>query len=379
MRSKTLKIVQVCSRFDPFVGGIEKFSYELSKRLAEQGHEVHIITSLLDRNWPLKEEKDGFHIHRCPCLIDFFHVNPLTFIIKKLMKIKPDIIHAHSYIFLTSNQAALTSKLNRIPFILHLHGGLDVSLSLSDFSTQLKLSIKKTIYDHTIGKWTVRAADIVASVSREDLAFARKKWDIDKDRLSWIPNAIDLNEFHHNNCADLNVLFIGRLESWKGLTVFLKMAKIIGEKREDVNFIIIGKGNISKYVTIEASHLRNVKFLGFVPRSTIINLLSDATVLVLPSYGIEGLPTVCLEALAAEVPVVASNVGGTSEIVLDGETGYLFPPGNVHLCAEKVLKLLANDTLRRRMGKHGRNLVEQFYTWDKVVKKTERIYETIKV
>ena len=115
---------------------------------------------------------------------------------------------------------------------------------------------------------------------------------------------------------------------------------------------------------------------GLVPHEKIPTILSKTSVLVLPSYT-EGLPTVCLEALASEVPIVASNVGGISEVVLDGETGYLVSQITPHLFAEKVLKLLANEPLRNKMGKRGRKLVEQFYNWNYVIEKTEKIYETI--
>ena len=184
-----------------------------------------------------------------------------------------------------------------------------------------------------------------------------------------------MDDFHRNYNNSLNVVFIGRLEPWKGIEVFLEVAKLIKKERGDVTFSIVGDGSLRNYVETTA-HSLNGKVFGLVPHERIPNILSEASILVLPSYT-EGLPTVCLEALAAEVPVVASNVGGTPEVVLDGETGYLIPPGNAHLCAEKVLRLLANENLRNKMGKRGRSLVEQFYTWNKIVEKTERIYELI--
>lgn len=171
------------------------------------------------------------------------------------------------------------------------------------------------------------------------------------------------------------MVFIGRLEAWKGIRVFLEAAKIIMKERDDVDFTVVGDGSLREYVQ-NNSFNGHVKVLGKVPHERILNVLSEASVLVIPSY-MEGLPTVCLEALAAEVPVVASNVGGTPEVVLDSETGYLFPPGNAQLCSEKVLRLLSDERLRRRMGRHGRSLVEQSYTWQRVVEKVERIYEQI--
>lgn len=296
-----------------------------------------------------------------------------------LKRFDVDVIHSHSYIFLTSNQTSLAARLfNRHPYLLHLHGGIEVSSPPSDLSTRLKLYAKKVIYDRTIGKWTVRVADAVASVSRCDVELANKLWGIKMDRLFWVPNAVDTNEFSNNNYVDpLNVVFVGRLEGWKGLSLLLKVAKIVGQERDDVSFIVVGDGSMRNYVETEASRLGNVKVLGFVQRSVIRSVLSGASVFVLPSYCMEGLPTVCLEALSSEVPVVASNVGGIPEVVIDGETGYLFPPGNAELFADRLLRLLSDERLRRKMGRKGRSLVQRFYSWPTVMEKIERIYQKI--
>ncbi|MFB0561241.1 MAG: glycosyltransferase family 4 protein [Candidatus Lokiarchaeia archaeon] len=374
-----LKILQVSPYLLPHAGGSEWYCYQLSNQLAERGHEVHIITSKLYANSPFREKKGGFNVHRCPCAGIIWNFNPATFIMHKLLKSKADVIHAHSYIFLTSNQVAFTKKLNRIPFLLHLHGGIDYSYLTNDFSTRFKFYVKKRIYDPTLGKLTVQTADAVASVSKRDIKLAKKLWGLNKEKLYWVPNAINLDKFNrdnHNESKDpLNVVFIGRLEAFKGVHTFLEVAKLVGKERDDADFLIIGDGSLRNYLLNNFNDC--VKVLGQTPHENIPKTLSKTSVLVLPSY-MEGLPTVCLEALAAEVPVVASNVGGTPEVVLDNRTGYLFPPGNAKLCAEKVLKLLADERLRRRMGRGGRRLVERFYNWRNVVRKTERIYEKIR-
>ena len=86
----------------------------------------------------------------------------------------------------------------------------------------------------------------------------------------------------------------------------------------------------------------NVRFLGDVDHETVASLLRSTSVLILPSF-VEGLPTVCLEALASGVPVVASSVGGTSEVVIEGKTGYLRPPDDLESMSECVVKLLRDD------------------------------------
>ncbi len=370
-----MKIVHVATNFYPHIGGIENFCYGLSKKLAERGYDVEIITSRLDKNWPSIEEKEGFKIIRCPSLGNLLNVNPLTFIINKLIKAKPDVIHTHSHMYFTSNQVALLKRFNNVPNLLHLHGNIDYSLPKNDFKTYLFFQIKNKIYDRTLGKWTVQGADKIASVSKIDMKNAIRLWNLDSDKVCWVPNAIDINSFKGNKSNDnLNVVFIGRLEPWKGVHTFIEAARMLLKVRDDVTFTLVGDGSLRNYV--ENISNDRIKVLGQVPYNQIPNILSNASVLVLPSY-MEGLPTVILEALASEVPVVASNIGGIPEIVIDNETGFLFPTGNTKIFANRIMNLLDDENARNKMGRNGLDLVKKFYTWDKVVTRTEKIYSDL--
>lgn len=373
-----MKIIQVSSYFYPHTGGSEWYCYQLSKHLAERGHEVHIFTSRLDKNILAMEERDGFYIHRYYCPRIIMNANPATFIMHDLIRAKADIIHAHSYVFLTSNQVALSQKFNDVPFLLHLHGITVCSTPLNNASTNLLFQIKNRIYDRTIGKWTVQAASKVASVSKLDIELAKKLWSLDNNKLDWLPNAIDINSFNGNNNNDnLNVVFIGRLETWKGVHTFIEVASTILEERDDVTFTVVGDGSLRNYVE-NNGYSGRIKVLGRVPHNQIPKILSNASILALPSY-MEGLPTVCIEALASEIPVVASDVGGTSEIVIEKETGFLAPPGNTKIFVNRIMTLLDDKNLRKRMGRNGRKLIEKYYTWEKVVEKTEKLYNDLRL
>lgn len=371
-----MKIIQVSPYFYPHAGGSEWYCYQLSKHLADRGHEVHVFTSRLDKDMPTMEKRDGFNIHRYYCPGIIWNINPATFIMHNLIRAKSDIIHAHSYIFLTSNQVALSQKFNKVPFLLHLHGGIDCATPSDYASTSLKFQVKNRIYDRTVGKWTVQAATKIASVSKVDMELAKELWNLDSNKIDWIPNAIDINSFNGNNHNDnLNVVFIGRLETWKGVHIFIKVASIILEERDDVTFTVVGDGSLRNYVE-NNGYTARINILGRVPHNQIPKILSNASILALPSY-MEGLPTVCLEALASEVPVVASDVGGIPEIVIEKETGYLAPPGNAKIFANKIINLIDDENTRKIMGRNGRRLIEKHYTWDKVVEKVEKIYEKI--
>ena len=130
-------------------------------------------------------------------------------------------------------------------------------------------------------------------------------------------------------------------------------------------------------LTAESRDLEgHIEFLGELSHGRIAELLRETSVLVLPSF-IEGLPTVCLEALACGIPVVASDTGGTSEIIREGETGYLCPSADLDRFSDRVICLLRDPELRKRLGRNGRALVEHQYSWTRVAEMTEKLYERL--
>jgi glycosyltransferase involved in cell wall biosynthesis len=349
----------------------------LSKHLALKGHEVHVVTSKLSKSELFKEKIDGIHIHRYPSAGLIWNTNPATFVMHGLKKIDADVVHSHSYIFLTSNQTVFASKrLWHKPSLLHLHGGIETITPLNDVYTSFKFNLKRRIYDQTIGRWTVKAADAIASVSKKDCRSAKKLWNLDQKRIFWIPNAVNIEKFNKDEDArekKLKVVFIGRLEPWKGVDIFIKATKIVKAKIKDVKIVIVGDGSLFNQLSKENP---KIEFTGKINHDLIPEVLADTSVLVLPSY-IEGLPTVCLEALAAEVPIVASNIGGIPEVVINDKTGYTCPVRNIKAFADKIVRLLSNSNLRKEMGINGRKLIKRYYTWDKVVRKVENVYQKI--
>ena len=120
-----------------------------------------------------------------------------------------------------------------------------------------------------------------------------------------------------------------------------------------------------------------VRMVGIRPASEIPLWMNAADVLVLPSLS-EGRPNVVLEAMACEVPVVATAVGGTPELVKDGEVGFLVPPKDPAAIAEKILLLLGDKGLRERLGRNGRRFIlEEGLTWESCARKYSEIYRAL--
>jgi glycosyltransferase involved in cell wall biosynthesis len=167
----------------------------------------------------------------------------------------------------------------------------------------------------------------------------------------------------------------GRLSPEKGFTVLIEAARKIVAAKPSLGFILFGEGPLrdSLQRQINNAGLQDSFVLaGF--RHDLDCLLPFFDVLVVPSFS-EGLPNVILEAFAAGVPVVASAVGGTPEVVDDEISGFLTPPGNAGALANRITTLLNSDSLARTMGNRGRQRVLQDFTFEAQASAYRRLFE----
>jgi len=175
------------------------------------------------------------------------------------------------------------------------------------------------------------------------------------------------------------VLSVAHILPWKGHADFLRMAAHVHEKVPEAQFVVAGSANdralFNELLLLrESLGLRShVHFLGEV--DFVHSLCRSASVFCLLSES-EGLPNVVLEAMAAGVPVVATKAGGTVELVVDGETGYLTEVGCPEEAAERVDRLLRSPQLARRMSTSARARVESLFSIERMMSTLERIYES---
>ena len=164
----------------------------------------------------------------------------------------------------------------------------------------------------------------------------------------------------------------------KGLDVFLKAAKEVLENGPKATFVVVGDGPLLDDLKQLASSLGispSTAFLGL--RDDVHDVLALSDVFVLCSMWEEAHALVILEAMAAGLPVVASNIGAIPESVVDGVTGVLFPRGDAGALADGITALLENEDLRSKMGAAGRQRVEDHFTIERWVEDTIRLYEKI--
>ena len=228
-------------------------------------------------------------------------------------------------------------------------------------------------------------------------AEAVKSWLLDdgydEAKIVVIPNGVDLSRFETTgDRAELRrslgvpadtklVAVVSRLTALKGIDDCIDAAAIVAAQRQDVRFLIVGEPspiNNRAYVdglrkrTEQLGIADRVIFTGL--RSDVPALLSAIDVSVMPSLN-EALSNVLLESMAAGAAVVATDVGGTAEALVDGRNGVLIPPANPPIMAEAILRLVDNPALARELGDEARRTISNRYSLDRMVTSTEALYD----
>ena len=237
----------------------------------------------------------------------------------------------------------------------------------------------------------IESAAAVIAVSQGMAADIRVSYPaVPADRLHVIYNGIDANQYRPDRGRDVldrfgidpaepSVVFVGRVTRQKGLPVLLRAAEWIDPSAQLV--LCAGQADTAELqaeVTGLVEHLRasrsGVIWLpGMLAKSEVIQILSNATVFVCPSE-YEPLGIVNLEAMACGAAVVASEVGGIPEVVTDGETGQLVPPGDERALAAAVNPLIANPAMAAEFGARGRKRAVAEFSWDKIAAQTADLY-----
>jgi glycosyltransferase involved in cell wall biosynthesis len=364
-----MKIAQVTPWGHHYPSGSAISCYQISRRLAEH-FEVHVFSSNIG-NHKNPESIKNLYLHPARAYATFWNMNPLANVFTGLVEGNFDIIHVHSYIFFVSNMAALARLFKRrSKYILQFRGGLDFSGDSHKFHRG-RIWAKEKIYDRTLGYFTVKLADKVFSVSKNDIAIIQRKFGV--KRVEWVPNGVDTNLFlpAKEKPSQPVVTYIGKLEKWKGIDTLQKSFEIIRQKVRNVKFRIAGSGSLE--ASLRATDLP-IEFLGPVPYEKMPEIYQQSSVVLLPSY-MEGFPCTAVEAISCGVPVVATNVGDVKEIVIDKETGYVAEFGDFKKIADSAIEILLDGELRRRLGQNGRAHVEKNFSYDVIIPKIIREYE----
>lgn len=374
-----MRILIINSEYPPIGGGAGNASANLARCLASLGHEITVVTAHF-HGQPKLEVHEGVTIHRIPAFRRrqdrSTAFEQLTFIIAAslhtfglIRKTKPTATLA--FFGVPSGAVAWFLKvIYKIPYIVSLRGGDVPGFRPYDFKTFHKLigPFLRVIWHQ---------ADSVIANSRglRDLALAFDS----SIEIPIIPNGVDGTRYtsESREWSPPKILSAGRIVHQKGLDLGLRA--LAGLQDLDWHWDIAGDGPQMKALKSLARELgiaERVTFLGWQSREELEKDYHRANLFLFPSRH-EGMPNAVLEAMSSGLPVVATRIAGSEELVLDGETGSLVPSENANELGDALRKTLMNSTLREKMGAASRLRVEQNYTWQKVAEQYGNYLERI--
>ena len=270
--------------------------------------------------------------------------------------------------------------------VLMLHSRKPRLFSFNGLGTDSILFYKRNAIARN---WLLKSADLfhVYSHSDRDILLSL---GVKNEAIRVLRAGVDLDAFRparkpKRTLDTIHITFVGRIERTKGLDSLLKAIEILKltclRRRIIVN--IIGKPwDLNYYSQLchykAKKRLDEVKFLGFAEYSKLPGILRDSDIFVFPALSAPGQGgAVNIEAMATGVPIVASSVGGISEIIADGETGLLVPPNDPDKLASKLQTLIDDDGLRSRMGRLARNRAKSLFSAELHAKMMIEIYNEL--
>jgi glycosyltransferase involved in cell wall biosynthesis len=380
------KLCVVTHTFLPHVGGIERVVYEQCKRLMQKQFEPMVVTH---RNYTEKNYVvDGIRVH-CYDSVNIGFRLGIPYAIPQISSLKTflesvksnDLIHVHGHPYLSSLIASKIAKKYSKPLVLTQHNTFIEYNNIWDTVEKLN--------DLAIGKQVIKEVDKIIVVSNATRNYVLSL-GADPEKIEVLHNGVDLNRFKPLTevkgkmrkklgiSKDASVvLTVRRLVYKNGIDTLLESAEIAVKKNPKLFFVVVGKGPDFEEVKekiVQLGMRRNFRLTGFVSDGDLPFYYNVADLFVLPSKSGEGLPLVALEAMACGLPIIATNVGGTSEVMSE-DYGKLVPPNSPESLAEAILEFSRKDV--SALKKDLRTMMEQRYSWDKNVEKLDEIYEEL--
>ncbi len=376
-----MNILIINYEFPPVGGGGGVATYYIARELCRKGNHVSVLTShFKELRW--YETLEDIHVYRVPVLrkrrdycsvleMASFILTSFPMLVYLLLKHHYDLIH----IFFGVPSGPLgyiAKKLFNIPFLIRMGGG-DVP-GFRPFQYKRLYTVLTPVLNVL---WRNAEFLVANSDGLRDMAY-----QVFPDlSVHVIPNGVDLHRFSNGHARvpddNVRILFVSRLIMRKGLQFLIDAIPKI-KKQVNAPFVIkiVGDGPDKDQLIARIEELgisENFRFYGYVEHGKLPEYYLDADIFVLPSLA-EGMPNVVLEAMGSGLPIVATKVPGSEELVHQGENGFLVKPKDGNALANVLTTLINDRSLREKMGSYSKNLVKN-YTWESVAEQYILLYK----
>jgi len=366
-------VVHVCAHYPPYLGGLEKVVQALAGFRREAGLPVQVVTA--DDGPPPGvagsgggPADDDEYVRRLPSW-EVLHTAVIPGLYRALRRTaRPSIIHLHVAQAYVPEVAWAVCRRQGIPYVVHLH--IDVGPS---GPAGVLLKVYKPL---VLGRILRDAAAVVVFTPEQRRAVVTR-YRLDPARVLVIPNGVG-KEYFLDRPRVLpdrpTLLFVGRLAVQKNLPLLLAALDGVSDRFDTV---LVGDGDLEPALRARVRELglRDVRFHGRADGEELLRLYRAADVFVLPSER-EGMPLVLLEALAMGLPVVATDIPGTRDVVHDGRHGRLVPPDDPAAFRQALLDVTGDPARYAELAAAARRTAAQ-YSWTAVGETFEQLYSSI--
>jgi glycosyltransferase involved in cell wall biosynthesis len=365
-------VVQLIAKLE--LGGAQKGVLELMRELKNRG--ILISGKGGELYHEVKEEFGNRHI-TLSCLKR--EINPFFDVICffKLRNLLIELYKSYDRIILHTHgsKAGVIGRWvsGSLPFVYSIH-------TVHGFALNPYINVLKRFIYLNAERVAALFGDIIITQAKVHID-RLEEWRISrKNKLIWIANSIDYSGFKPSSKREkrreIVVGTIANFKPQKNPFTWAEVAKKVVNKYPETKFIYVGDGPLRKKTERLVRGYERIKFTGW--KEDIQKILGEIDIFFLPSRW-EGLPRTVLEAMASNLPVVASSVDGTTEVVLDSITGYLLSVDDLNGYVEKLGRLIRDKDKRREMGRKGRERVVKYFYYKNMIKKTLKVYESLEL
>jgi len=373
-------------------GGMEMHVEDLINGLVKRGHRVTVITTKHPRGIKREEDKNLkiYYVGDKPLKYTKTFFKESAELFEAISKQEGfDIVHSQSI----AGAGVVRFTRTKLPIVVTLHGTIlnEIKSALNNRSlkgyVRASYLLLKMLMDKTDRLLLKRANKIIA-VSHQLCDDIRQQYRIPEEKLVTIPNGVNIDRFKPLDVSDLKerlnllsgekiLLSVGKIEKQKGHHLLLKILPDIS-KVHAVKTIIVGGGSYLttlKKMTVKFGITDKVIFTGEIYHKDLPRYYNLADIFVFPTLMKESFGLVIAEAMACGKPVIASRIGGVPTVIEDGKDGFLIKPNNLRDLKEKILVLLGDEKLAKKIGKTAREKVVRRFSVDRMVNDTIKTYE----
>jgi glycosyltransferase involved in cell wall biosynthesis len=356
-----LKIAFLIELFYPHVAGCERRFFEIGKRLARRGHEVHVLTLQYDRNLPKEEFIEGIAVHRLAYSTNYILPNgsrSLNGVLKYSLATFRELL-GESFDVYYSNQWPMIHSIIMKPIASPL-----VQEWCEVWSTPPKVMM--------LQKALIALCEHHVAVSEFTERRLTTFLGLDGERVSVIPNGVDYQNLCKNSEKKVpgRILYIGRIVPHKHVEMLVEAFRIVKEKAPHAELHIVGSGPCLPSIKDQASKIKDCFVHGFLPEDEMLKLLKSSWLFVLPSER-EGSSIVVLEAMAAGLPFITCNYpNNAAKELVQYECGVTVNPSE-NFIASAILRFLNNEEMWNKMSRNAQEFASK-HDWEFIADMMEK-------